>query len=343
MSRIFRLALIAIILLPLSGCFFRSHRVEQRISTASLRDATKDQLVEFVNQQAEQIKTLNATVNISPAVGGSKKGEVTEYTDVPGYVLVRKPGMLRMIGLVPVVRNRMFDMVSDGKTFALSIPPKNKFIVGRNDVIHPGHSSLENLRPQAILDALLLRPIDFQTEIPVLENTTEPVIEAKSKKQVEEPDYTIDVISKLDSDWNLARKIIFSREDLLPARQIIYDKAGNVATDARYEKYDNLNGVSFPTQITINRPQEEYDIILQVVKARFNEPLKDEQFALEQPPGSQLVRLDLPETERMEIPQPPTGKKKNEKKGGASHTTGARGSDASANSPTSDPPEEKMP
>src|SRR5262249_28034019 len=155
-----------------------------------------------------------------------KKGEVTEYTDVPGYILVRKPGMLRMIGLVPVVRNRMFDMVSDGKNFALSIPPKNKFIVGRNDVIHPGHSSLENRRPEAIQDALLVREIDLQDEIAVLENTTEPVLEAKSKKQVEEPDYTIDVISKSDKDWTLARKIIFSREDLLPVRQIIYDKRG---------------------------------------------------------------------------------------------------------------------
>lgn len=342
MSRFVRLAFVAVSLLPLAGCFFRSHRVEQRISTAHLREATKDELVTSINRQADQIKTLNATVNISPAVGGTKKGEVVEYTDVPGYVLVRKPGMLRMIGLVPVVRNRMFDMVTDGKNFSLSIPPKNKFIMGRNDIIHPGHSSLENLRPQAILDALLLREIDVQDEIPVLENTTEPVLEAKSKKQVEEPDYTIDVIAKADHDWRLSRKIIFSRQDLLPARQIIYDKNGNVVTDARYEKYENLNGIDFPTKITINRPQEEYDIILQVVKARFNEPLKDEQFQSQQPPGSQLVRLDLPETERMVIPQPAPGKKKNEKKGTSSHGTGARGGDDSSTS-SPDQPQENNP
>jgi len=341
MSRFLRLAFVAVILLPFTGCFFRSHRLEQRISTANLQQASKDQLVEFINKQAGQITTLNATVNISPAVGGSKKGEVTEYTDVPGYVLVRKPGMLRMIGLVPVVRNRMFDMVSNGTSFWLSVPPKNKFIVGRNDVIHPSHSSLENLRPQAIMDALLLHEIDALNEISVLENTTEPVLEAKSKKQVEEPDYTLDVISKSGNDWTLSRKIIFSRQDLLPNRQIIYDKNGNVATDARYEKYNNLNGINFPTKITINRPQEEYDIILDVTKARFNEPLKDEQFQLAQPPGSQLVRLDLPETERMEIPQPPH-QKKNEKKGSSSHGTGARGSDGGDDSSpsSSDPPQE---
>jgi outer membrane lipoprotein-sorting protein len=310
MSRLVRVTGIVVLLLPLSGCLFHSHRVEQRISTAHLQEATKEQLIQFIDNQASQIKTLNATVTISPAVGGSKKGQVTEYTDVKGYVLVRKPGMLRMIALVPVLGNRMFDMVSNGTNFWLSIPPKNKFIVGRNDVIHPEHSSLENLRPQAILDALLLREIDPQSEIAVLENATEPVLDAKSKKPVEEPDYTIDVISKSDGDWILSRKIIFNREDLLPHRQIVYDKNGDVATDARYENYQDLGGVNFPTKITINRPQEEYDIILEVVKARFNEPISDEQFKLEQPPGSQLVRLDLPESERMEIPQPRQKKSK---------------------------------
>ena len=321
MSRFVRFSLIAVTLLPLTGCLLRTHRVEPRISTARLQEASKQQLIEFINKQAAQIKTLNATVNISPAVGGSKKGQVTEYTDISGYVLVRKPSMLRMIGLVPVIRNRMFDMVSDGKTFSLSIPPKNKFIIGRNDVIHPGHSTLENLRPQAIFDALLLREIDMVNEVAVLENTTEPVVEAKSKKQVEEADYTIDVItnSNKGDDPVLARKIIFNREDLLPHRQIIYDNDGNIVTDARYEAYQNLSGINFPTRVTINRPQEEYDIIIEVVKVRFNEPLTDEQFQLQQPPGSEVVRLDLPESERLNIPQPRPTKKKGQSHGSSSH------------------------
>ena len=342
MSRLVRLSVIAVTLLPLTGCLFRTHRVEPRLSTARLQQASKQQLIEFINRQANQIQTLNATVTISPAVGGSKKGQVTEYTDISGFVLVRKPSMLRMIGLVPVLRNRMFDMVSDGKNFSLSVPPKNKFIVGRNDVIHPGHSTLENLRPQAIFDALLLREIDFQNELAVLENTTEPVVEAKSKKQVEEPDYTLEVIDKTEGDAALARKIIFNREDLLPHRQIVYDKVGNVVTDARYEEYQNTSGINFPTRITINRPQEEYDIILEVEKVRFNEQLTDDQFQLPQPPGSELVRLDLPEHERLNIPQPHPGAKKSEKKGGQSRGPSSRDGDQPPQSPDQEqeqPPE----
>ena len=40
-----------------------------------------------------------------------------------------------MIGLFPIVRNKAFDMVSDGTEFKLSIPAKNKFYVGHNNVV----------------------------------------------------------------------------------------------------------------------------------------------------------------------------------------------------------------
>ena len=40
----------------------------------------------------------------------------------------------RLIGLLPVVRTPAFNMVSDGQTFKLWIPPRNRFVEGRNDV-----------------------------------------------------------------------------------------------------------------------------------------------------------------------------------------------------------------
>ena len=122
---------------PLSGCLFRSRKVERRLSTAPLQTATQEQLIARINTEAVKVQSMNATVDISPQVGGAKKGKITDYKEIRGYILVRKPAMLRMIGLMPIVRNRAFDMVSDGRQFKLSIPPQNKFIVGRNDVIHP--------------------------------------------------------------------------------------------------------------------------------------------------------------------------------------------------------------
>ena len=52
------------------------------------------------------------------------------------------------------------------------------------------------------------------------------------------------------------------------------------------------NGVSFPSQIEIWRPQEEYDITLTMVKLELNHPLADDKFVLVQPPGREVVHLD---------------------------------------------------
>src|ERR1019366_2649056 len=198
---------LAALLAGQTGCLFRTRVVEMRTSTAKLQTATKQELVDRINRQASQIKTLNATVEIGTSVGGEKKGKVTDYQEILGYILVRKPDMLRMIGLFPVVRNKAFDMVSDGTRFKLSIPVKNKFYVGSAEVPHPAANPLENLRPQVIYNALLLPEID-KDEIAVFENDTEAVVDAKTKKLVQQPNYVINIIRRSGSDagWYLYSK-----------------------------------------------------------------------------------------------------------------------------------------
>src|SRR5229473_757934 len=256
-------AAILLVVMPLTGCLFRTRRVERQVSTAPLKSATQQELIAYINEQAAKIQTMNATVDIDTSVGGAIKGKVTDYKQIRGYILLRKPAMLRMIGLMPIVRNRAFDMVSDGREFKLWIPPKNKFIIGRNDVIPRNtQQPLENLRPQHIYDALLLRQIDPDKDIAVMENGYETVTDAK-RHRVEQPDYEIDVIQKGDNGWFLSRKIVFSRTDLLPHRQ-----------------------------------QEEYDITLTIAKLQLNQSLTDDQFVLPQPPGAEVVRLDQPQAGR---------------------------------------------
>jgi outer membrane lipoprotein-sorting protein len=275
-----------------TGCLFRTRRVEQTISPVPLKSATKEQLIDYINSQAARIQTMQATVDIDTSVGGAKKGKVTEYKEIRGYVLARKPAMLRMIGLLPILRNTAFDMVSDGREFKVSIPPKNRFVVGRNDVMVPNpQQPLENLRPQIIYDALLLRPIDQPNERAVLENGTEIVTGDKNRK-FQQADYVIDVINWGDNDAWLSRKIVFSRVDLLPHRQLIYDEAGDLVTDASYSDYKDYTGVLFPSVIEIRRPQEEYDITLHMVKLEINLPLDNTKFVLEKPPGAQEIHLD---------------------------------------------------
>src|SRR5258706_4074718 len=131
------LCLLVVLLLPLGGYLFRSRRLERHLQVGNLREATKEELVAKINAEAAKIKTLNATVDIAASVGGEKKGKVTDYQDIKGYMLVREPDQLRLIGLFPVVRNKAFDMVSDGTTFKLSIPARARFILGTTKVRQP--------------------------------------------------------------------------------------------------------------------------------------------------------------------------------------------------------------
>jgi outer membrane lipoprotein-sorting protein len=235
---------------------------------------------------------VNATVEIAPSVENQKKGKIEDYQEIPGYLLIKKPGHLRLIGLVPVVRTRLFDMVSDGQQFKLSIPPKNKFVEGTSEVTHVSQSAIENIRPQAILDALLLPEIDPKNDIAVVRSGTEHVQDLHDRKKlIELPTYVLEIIKHASDHWYISRSIVISRIDLKPHVQQIYDAEGNVVTEATYENFTNIDGISFPYLIRILRPKEQYEINIAITKLRLNQPLTDDQFQLKQPEGSQLQVL----------------------------------------------------
>jgi outer membrane lipoprotein-sorting protein len=291
--RILLLLLLTTATFPLGGCLFRTRTLDRQISDRPLKAATQQDLIEYVNSHAAKIQSMQATVDIDASAADVKNGRVTDYKEIRGYVLARKPAMLRMKGLLPLVRNTAFDMVSDGQEFKLWLPTRNKFVVGANNADnYQPDKRLENMRPQYIYDALLI-PAIGQDEIAVLENGYETVLDAK-KHRVEQPDYELAIIRNGPKGWYLSRRVEFSRTDLLPHRQRIYDQQGNVVTDVHYQDYKDYAGTTFPSAIEIERPRENYDITLSIIKLEINKALTDDQFALEQPAGADVVHLDQP-------------------------------------------------
>ena len=290
--RLFLLLTLSAATFPLAGCLFRTRPSDRQFSDRPLKTATQQQLIDYVNNQSVTIRSIQATVDIDASAGDVKNGRITDYKEIRGYVLARKPAMLRMKGLMPVVRNTAFDMVSNGQDFKVWIPAKNEFFLGsNNEENYRPEKRLENLRPQYIYDALLLPEIG--QDLAVLDNGYETVLDSR-RHRVEQPNYSLLVIRKGPQGAYLSRKIDFSRIDLLPYRQRIYDLRGNVVTDAHYQNYKDFEGTSFPSTIGIERPREDYDITLNMVKLEINKTLTDDQFALEQPPGAEVVHLDQP-------------------------------------------------
>ena len=89
-----------------------------------------------------------------------------------------------------------------------------------------------------------------------------------------------------------AQQVIkFSRVNLMPTEQDIYNKDGDMETQVLYGPYQTFNGMLYPSTITINRPLEEYRIALTVEKITFNQPLPDEQFESKVPAGYKVQNM----------------------------------------------------
>lgn len=246
------------------------------------REASMAELAGQVDAQSEAVRTFSATVDLEPTAGSVYSGVIKEYHDVKGFIFVERPAMIRMIGQAPIVRTNIFDMVSDGAEFRLYVPPKRKFIVGKTDFKRPAKNALENLRPQHILDALLIPPTDPSGEKLVLE-------------EAEEAGRHYYVLMVLGSDenggLNLKRKIWFDRSNLEIARMQLYAPGGVYLEDVRYAGYQDFEGVRYPAQIQVIRPIEDYRLSIRILKATFNQPIDPEKFDLEKPPGAELVEL----------------------------------------------------
>ena len=87
----FLTSLLLLALFPTTGCLFHTRQVEEQYSKAPLKDSSQQGLIDSLNQEAEAIRTLKATVDIDSSAGGIKKGHVTDYKEIRGYVLAKKP------------------------------------------------------------------------------------------------------------------------------------------------------------------------------------------------------------------------------------------------------------
>ena len=283
---------IAMCLPALTGCLSHTHKLQQPKMPGLVMSADAQQLVSSINKQYDAVQTLSATVTFQASVGGAQKGKITDYTSFRGFIRLRKPEMLRVLGLLPVLSTRAFDLASDGSTFKLWIPHENKAIEGPNTVGKPSSKALENMRPYIFFDSLLIHSIGSD-ELLSLTTDSKTVVDPKQKELLLQPEYALGVFRQ-NSNSNVLipeRVIHVSRIDLLPIGEDIYDKDGNIQTQAVYGPYQAFGDFRFPQSITIKRPLEEYQIVITFQQVTVNQPLPDNQFELAIPNGTQIQKL----------------------------------------------------
>lgn len=265
--------------------------------------ATKADLIERYYTQAAAVTSLNATVSMKLTAGSAYSGVIEQYHEVNGFILASVPASIRVIGQAPVVGKNIFDMVSDGDTFSIFIPSKNKFLVGSANLARPAKKPIENLRPQHLVDALLWAPIQ-KAAVVLFEEASEVsgryYVLTVVQSRVEDTGFG--AIGKPSEDSWITRKIWFDRRDLSLVRAEIFDAQGKVnsvspivdgkvISDVRYGDWRAAGAIDYPRQITISRPGDDYTLEISIKKITLNETVPAERFLLQQPPGTDLVHV----------------------------------------------------
>ena len=240
-------------------------------------DALARELADQIASQYSAISDFKATVLFSATLGTQRAaGKVKRYAGIRGHILYRKPADIRILGSDPLANVRIFDLVSGAAGFRLFLPTKKRFLAGSNDFAANSANKLENIRPSHISEVLLPRPVD-------------PAHESMSLEDPPGAGY----ILRLPH-----RTLWIDGATLHVARELLLDGRGRTVSDARYSQWSGYGDVLFPKRIEIDRPQEEYKLVIQVQSLEINRRLPDEMFVLEQPPGIEVETLGRATTAR---------------------------------------------
>jgi outer membrane lipoprotein-sorting protein len=253
------------------------------------QNATPEELVARLNQHWDAINTLTATVEIYATQTKTAEGLAKDFPSCRGYIVMHKPKQLRVVGTYFGLK--IFDMASDGQHFTLVMPTKNVAIEGSNTVTEKSTNSLENLRPDFFLNAIIVPGLDPDDEYMVA-GDTETVEDADKKHLTLEPEYILSVMRRRTGREHLPLRVVtFHRDDLLPYDEDIYDSNGNVETQIRYSNYTDYNSAKYPSKVTIKRPQEGIQIVLSVIRVEENMDLPASQFQVAIPDGAKVKTL----------------------------------------------------
>ena len=277
------------LIFAVAGCASHTTHVAKPPVSVPLQPATRTDLLAKYNQIAAAIHSLNSSVTMQVTSSSAYTGVVKQYHQINGFILAQQPDHVRVIGQLPVVGTNIFDMVSDGKTFEMFIPSQHKFLTGPAKLEKPSDKPVENLRPQHLVDAI------FWPAIPEGDPT---LFEQADDNGI--GSYVITVASRgaNAADLHIVRKIWFERAGLTLSRLEIYGADGQLESDIRYSDWspfgpvqDAQNQVQYPKDITLNRPADGYSFAITVTKLTANQTIEASRFVLQQPAGSDLVRV----------------------------------------------------
>ncbi|MEW6735292.1 MAG: hypothetical protein AB1489_28630 [Acidobacteriota bacterium] len=279
-------------------------------------------LIEKVNN-LQAVNSLRAKAAIRLIdLKRSESGKIEPYRPADGLIVLQRPALIRLQLQVPIIKQNIADMVSDGDQFRIAIyyPEEyQRFLIGTNsrnyeervqelkDKDKERISSFTKIRPQHITEALLIQPIDTsaeQSEFFVADVQREEA-EILAGGRTREVIRTYEVLYLLErvsgGELRVQRQLWFDATNpALPlARMQLFNGSGTLISEISYRQYQSLNGnLPWPRMVEVVRARDSYAVEISFNEVSENDPMIGKQaFVLEN-------KQKLPERD-LDAPQPP--------------------------------------
>ena len=287
MSRLLR-AGILVLALGLTGCGPKKQDLHVPQGYTAAREATLEELVNLVNSQYAEIETVSVSRFRVKFTGGSiEQGYLKEYPSAKGHLVTKRPNWIYVNILNPVTSSAVVTMASDSREFQIWVPRENKYLTGKTDVKTDSGEPLHSVRPEHLLQAILVEPVRSSGA-----GTVHLLVEERDEQN------KYYVIHEVQVDHRpgrgcLQRKVWLERQDFRLSRQQYYD-CGKLTSDIRYGDVVVSEDGALASSIALERVAEHYQISFQFQReaVRLNRSVDDSSFYIPKPPRAELVIVE---------------------------------------------------
>jgi len=251
------------------------------------KTATIDEVASLVNSRFAALTSLVVSRFEVEFQGGSAElGFIEKYPKAKGYLVAQRPDSVYVNILHPLTSSTVVAMAARGEDFRIWSPRDNKYLVGKTSVKTDETKPLLNVRPQHLLQAVLIDPID--------RNDAQTIC---FMEEAQDPSFKYYVLTLVrlrpEAAPCLTRKVWVERSKMEVIRQQYYE-CGTLQSDIHYGP-PVLNGaVTVPGEIKVERVAEHYVIRLKLQPdgLELNRSIKEDRFDIPQPPGAELIEVN---------------------------------------------------
>jgi outer membrane lipoprotein-sorting protein len=275
--------------LVLSGCGVKrtvNVAVPQQILNAKV--ASRDELLSIMDRYMKVMSLSCSSMKVTATLGNADTGKVEEYRSAPGYILLQRPDRIRLVVQNPVTRTSLLDISSIGDDFSAYYVRNRQFLIGKNsarDLEIPGEKqgAQFGLRPIHLYEAILPQAIST--------DGADISVSVKEHQDAQAKYYVLSVVKRMTLPWDQAvRDIWIERSTLAPARQVIYEDDGRVASRIFYLKM-SAGTLPLPLSLRIERPLDSYSMDMEFSSWKLDPSLPANAFTLTPPEGVQVIQL----------------------------------------------------